>query len=419
MNDLANAPAPDWPRYYFPALIAGAAGLAVSAAGALLSEGLADQFFRSYLVAFLYCLAVSLGGTAVWMLTNVTGGWWGLVTRRLFEAASRALPLVALMFVPLALGLDHVYVWANPRLAETTSPGEEGRKDAGDPAKAGGEQGHAHPLGPNKEAYFHLPFFFGRAVFYFAVWLTLAFFLNRWSARQDRAFDQELSRKTQLLSAAGLGLYGLTMTFAAIDWVMSLTPEWYSSIFGVLMVTGQALPTFSLAILGVVWLSSRYQPHTSVMTPQIWNDLGNLLLAFVMLWAYMSFSQFLLIWSANLPEEIIWYVDRGAGGWEVVAACLALFYFVLPFLLLLARKVKRRPHRLAWVTGAIAVVSYVHLHWLVAPTFSPRQFAVHWMDLTTMVGLGGVWLGWFLWQLKRRPLLPLNDPLFAEAAEHG
>jgi hypothetical protein len=390
---------PDWPhreliqRY---ALIVGAVGLALCALGALIDP---EQFFESYLVAFNLYLAVALGSLVIWMIHNLTGGFWGLVIQRWLEAASRTLPLVAVFFLPLLLGLGYLYPWTHP-------------EDLDLPADL-----HHHL--EHKLPYLNVPFFIIRAVIYFGVWLALMFIFNRWSALQDQDPDPRRQRRYEGLSGPGLALYGLTMTFAAVDWTMSLEPLWYSTIYGALIATGQLLPALALAVAGLVWLTPHNKSLADVMTPQIWNDLGNLLLAFVMLWTYMSFSQLILIWSGNLKEEIPWYLKRSDGGWQWVGVLLAVFYFSLPFLLLLSRGVTRRPPRLGRLCVALVVMSFVHQFWLVAPVFSPHHLAVHWLDLAALAGLGGIWAAVFLWQLRARPLLPVHDPLLEEALHHA
>jgi hypothetical protein len=390
---------PDWPhreliqRY---ALLAGAGGLLLCALGFFLDP---EQFFESYLVAFNLVLALALGSLAIWMVHNLTGGFWGLVIQRWLEAASRTLPLVAVFFLPLLLGLNYLYPWTNP----------EGMHLPDD----------LHHHLKHKLAYLNVPFFVTRAVSYFAVWLVLMWIFNFWSAAQDRDPSSQRQRRLEALSGPGLVLYGLTMTFAAVDWVMSLEPLWYSTIFAAIIATGQLLPALALAVAGLAWLLPHNKSLAGVMTPQIWNDLGNMLLAFVMLWTYMSFSQLILIWSGNLKEEIPWYLIRSDGGWQWVGVLLAVFYFGLPFVLLMSRGVTRRPQRLARVAVALVVMSFVHQFWLVAPEFSHHHLAVHWLDLAALVGLVGIWAAVFLWQLRARPLLPVHDPLLREALHHA
>jgi hypothetical protein len=364
------------------ALIAGVSALALCVAGAFLNPA---QFLRSYLVAFLFWLGIALGSAAVVMLHHLVGGRWGFVIRRLLESATRTLPAMAVLLLPILLGVRSLYHWTHP---------------AGD-----------HLL-EHKAPYLNIPFFIIRAVIYFAVWIGVTWVLNRWSLEQDRTGAPGLVRRMQVLSGPGLLLYGLTVTFASIDWAMSLEPHWFSTIYGMIFMVGQGLATLAF-VIAVLMLLSRYQPLSGTLTPDHFHDLGNLMFAFVMLWAYVSFSQFLIIWSGNLPEEIPWYLARLRGGWQWVALILLVFHFFLPFLLLLMRPIKRRAHVLARVAIAVILVRLLDLFWLVTPAFHPGKFHLHWMDVAAPIGVGGLWLAAFLSNLKRAPLLPLRDPRFS------
>jgi hypothetical protein len=377
-----------------PALVAGSAGLLVCALGAFLSP---EHFFRTYLVAYIFWLGIALGCMVIVMVQHLTGGSWGIVLRRFLESASRTLPLFVLFFVPLLLGLRRLYLWSD--VAAVADPALRAKLE-------------------HKSLYLNVPFFLGRTAFYFAVWLAMAYFLNRWSREQDQTGDPSLPARFRRLSAPGLVLYGLTITFASIDWVMSLEPEWFSTIFGALFGTGQVLTAFAFAVAGLILLADR-PPVADLLSPTVLRDLGSLLLAFVMLWAYMSFSQFLLIWSGNLPEEISWYVRRLQGGWQWVGLSLILFQFALPFLLLLSSDIKRNGRRLAAVAGFVLAMRFVDLFWMIVPA---ADAAIDWRDvllaLAALVGVGGIWMAVFLWQLGRMPLLPLRDPYLAEATDH-
>lgn len=397
MSTVAASPeptAPDWRRVQRAAVIAACLGLLLCALGALLNP---ERLFRSYLVAFLFCLGITLGSMALVMLQHLTGGAWGLVLRRLLESAARTLPLVALLFVPIAIGLPNLYVWAHAEWHE-----EYDRLHGGH--------------GFTKGDYLTPNFVLVRTAVYFAIWIVLALVLTRMSRRQDHQPDARLPRRFRLLSAPGLAIYGLTITLASIDWIMSLQPEWYSSLFGVLVGTGQVLTGFAFAV-AVLLLLAPYPPLRDVLAPRHLRDLGNLLLAFVMLWAYMSFSQYLLIWSGNITEEITWYLRRGQGGWQHVILLLAVLQFALPFLLLLSRDVKRSRGTLAVVAGLVLAMRFLDLYWLVMPTFNPDGLAVHWLDLGALLMLGGAWLAWFISQLKSAPLLPQGDPYLSDLTE--
>src|SRR3954449_7779473 len=388
-----NTDVPALARLQQRALIVGVLGLAAGAIGAVQNP---DQFFRSWLIGFMFCLGLSLGSLALLMLQHMSGGQWGLVGRRVFEAASRNLPIVALMFIPILVGLPRLYEWARPEAVQ------------------------ADHILQMRAPYLNVPFFIARAVLYFAIWIGMAWLLNSWSAAQDRgevAVTPADSRRFRVVSAPGLIAYILTMTFASTDWIMSLDPHWFSTIFGFIFVAGQGLAGFALVIV-VLSMLTLTEPYATYLNRRHFLDLGKLLLAFVMLWAYFSFSQFLIIWSGNLPEEITFFVERLRGGWQYVSAAILLGHFALPFTLLLSRDLKRRPRLLAQVAVVILLFRYVDLMWLVEPMFGHERFPLHWMDIALPAGLLGVWLFLFARQLRSRPLLPLNDPFFKEAFAH-
>jgi hypothetical protein len=369
------------------ALLIGIVGLAVTAFGGASSPA---QFFRSYLVGYLFVLGVTLGCLGLLMLQHLTGGHWGVLIRRPLESATRTLPLLAALFLPLGFGLRRLYVWTGPM---------------------------EKPLSRFQTSYLTIPFFLTRAVIYFAIWLLLMLVLNRWSLQQDTASGRSPRRKLQLLSAPGIILYVFTMTFAAVDWVMSLAPHWSSTIYGFLFVAGQAVSAMALMI-AVAVLLAQSAPMAGVLQPRHLHDLGKLLFAFVMLWAYFAFSQLLIIWAANLPEEIPFYLKRLRGGWGALGVLILLFHFALPFFLLLSRDLKRSARLLPRLAMAVIFMRLVDLFWMTAPEFSPEAFRVHWMDIAAPIGIGGIWLAYFAWQLKGRPLLPLGDPELAQAIAH-
>ena len=343
------------------------------------------QFFHAYIIAYLFFIGLALGSMAILMIQYITGGLWGAVIRRLLESATRTLPLMAVLFLPIAFGLTDLYEWARPELV-------------------------AHdPVLQHKSLYLNVPFFLGRAVFYFAAWLGTAYFLNRWSLQQDAGADPRLTRRLEWLSRGGLLLYALTMSFAAVDWGMSLEPHWFSTIYGVMFMGGQGLSTFAFMIPMAAILAAR-PPFSRIIAPAQFHDLGKLMLAFVMLWAYFAFSQYLIIWSANLPEEIPWYLHRTKGGWQWVALVLILVHFVMPFLVLLSRDIKRHARAVAIVAVVLIAARFIDLFWLLRPAVEHEGFAVHWLDPTAIAAIGGMWMWLFVSQLKTRPVLPLNDP---------
>jgi len=373
------------------ALVIGVVALAASALGGMNDPA---QFFRSYLVAFIYWLSIALGCFAIAMLHHLSGGAWGLMIRRILEAASRTLPFLALMFVPLLFGLSHLYHWARP------------------------EELQADPLLQHQSAYLNPRFFAARTLLYFLIWIGFALAINRMSLRQDAGREPRLARRMQLASAPGLALYCLTATFAAIDWLMSLDSHWSSSIYGFYFVGGQAVSALAFVILVTLFLSRR-PPLQDVLRPVHFHDYGKLLLTFVVLWAYFAVSQLIIIWQGNLAEEITWYQGRLQGGWSGVSIFLAAAHFGLPFLLLLSRDLKRDVGRLASIAALLLVMRWVDLFWLAAPAFSPYRVRIHWLDLALPVALGGLWVAAFVTELGKRSLLPLHDPALAEARAHG
>ncbi|RPI55402.1 MAG: hypothetical protein EHM55_07985 [Acidobacteria bacterium] len=371
--------------------IAGAAGVVVCAIGLALNPA---QFVRSFLPAYLWMLAITLGSLALAMVHQVSGGAWGVVIRRILGAASRTLPLLTFLFLPIALGLRSLYPWA----------------DAAHVAD--------DPILQWKQPYLNVPFFLARAAVYFIVWNAMAFFLNKWSVEQDATGDPMIPRKMQLLSAGGLLAYGLTITFAAFDWLMSLEPHWFSTIYGVLIMGGQALSAMAFSIVVLAWLVRR-APFDELITATHFHDLGNLMMGFTMLWAYFAFSQYLIIWAANIPEETEWYLHRTGHGWQYMAIMLLLFHFAVPFLVLLHRAIKRNPAMVSKVAAVIVVMRFVDLYWLSAPAFAHGgEPHFHWLDVALPISLALVWLGYFVYQLRGRALLPLYDPEFREALKH-
>ena len=360
----------------------------------LYRDQFADRFFQSYLIAFMFVLGLSLGSLGLLMLQHLTGGHWGIMTRRPLESATRVLPVVAILFLPIAIfGMKHLYgEWLNA------------------PQKGEGS------LSDLQKSYLTSSGFLIRAVIYFVVWLGLVFIFNLWSKEQDiNREDRALRRRMKMLAGPGIILYVFVMTFAAIDWVMSLSPHWASTIYGFLFVIGQLISSMSLMI-AVLVLLSRTAPMEGVIQSRHLHDLGKLLLAFVMLWAYFGFSQLLIIWSGNLPEEISFYRTRLYGGWGVVAVIVLIFHFFVPFFFLLPRDVKRSAKLLPKIAMWLIFMRLVDLFWLTRPEFTssavPRL-----MDIAAILALAGIWFAVFARNLKAQPLLPLGDPKLEEAIE--
>jgi hypothetical protein len=384
------------------ALVAGVAGLGLCAIGFVVDR---DHFFRAWLIAYLLFLGIALGSMALIMIQHLSGGTWG-VFRRIFEASSRTLPLLALLFLPVILGMGALYPWTHE------------------------DHVQADEILRRKAPYLNTPFFLVRAAVYFLAWWGLSVVLNRLSARQDTG-DLSVNLRLQRVSGAGLVIYALTVTFAGIDWIMSLNPHWFSTLFGFLMMGGQGLAALAFTII-VSSLLVRREPMATLLGPHHFHDLGKLMFAFVMLWAYFNFSQFLLTYAANLIEEIPYMITRTSNGWQYLAVFLIVFHFAVPFLLLLSRPLKRTPERLVIVAGWILVMRYADTFMLVSPEFAASgeslhllegdpasRIFVHWLDLAAPLAIGGLWLWMFFTQLRERPLLAVGDPYLRESLESG
>jgi len=351
-----------------------------------------SQFLPSWLIGFTFCTGLSLGSLALLMVQHMTSGGWGLVTRRIFEAGARTIPFCALLFIPIALFTPSLYLWARPDAVK------------------------ADEILQHKALYLNTPFFIARTVIYFAFWIGCATLLTRWSAQQDRgdaATTEADTRRFRAVSAPGLLLYVLLMSLAAVDWIMSLDPHWYSTIFGFIMIAGQALCALSFAVAVLALLAPR-EPMNHVLRATHFHDLGKLMFAFVMLWAYFSFSQFLIIWAGNLPEEIPFYLERLSHGWGAVSAIIVVGHFILPFCLLLSADLKKRPRTLSFVAWFIVAIRLVDIIWLVGPTFNHGGVPVTLANIGIPVGLAGVWVLLVAVQLKKHPLVPVNDPGFRQ-----
>jgi hypothetical protein len=386
----------DWDRFRRTALLAGGGGFAAFVLlGAILwlTNGIhaPKQLFLSYLVGYNYWLGSALGCLVFLMLQYVTGGAWGLLLRRILEAAAGMLPLLAVLFVPMLLGLPYVYEYGQWSIVPTV-PNEHG-----------------------KAVWLSAPFVTGKAILFFTCWIGLALLFRRWSKQQDDGANGRCLERCEGAGAPGIIVYALTITFASIDWVMSLEPDWYSTIYPVMFAVGQLLNGLAFAVTVLLLLADR-PPFAGALRPTHLRDLGSLLLTFVIFWAYMSFSQFLLVWVGNLPEEIPWYLRRSREGWQYVVIVIAICHFGLPFLMLLMRDIKEHRNRLLGVAVALLAMRFLDMFWWVEPAFEHEGQYFFWLlDLSAWVGVGGVCMWWFLGQLRSRPLLPLKDPHLAEA----
>jgi len=366
------------------ALFIGLIGFVLSAAGVFLSDP--GQFFYSYLFAYLFWFGISLGSLAGVMLHYLVGGNWGLVIRRLLEAAAKTLWLMVLLFLPLIIGLPHLYPWANPEIVA------------------------ADPLLQGKSPYLNIPFFILRAILYFAIWIVLMALLTRWSRQPEVFTDPVLRRRFQRVSAFGLILYFLTMTFASVDWLMALQPIWISTIYGMLIIMEQLLSGLAFAVLFLPFLLARHLALREAVSPGHIRDLGAFLLTAVVLWAYLAFFQYLVIWSGDLPREVIWYIIRFSGGWLYVGLFIVFLQFGLPSIVLLSAQAKQNPQVLAGLGLIILAGNLVDYFWQVAPVFRPSGFSIHWLDLSLPVAIGGMWFAAFTWMLNRTPQTIYPEP---------
>lgn len=389
---LMSRPTSEIARVGSRTTVLGLVGLALAAIGFFTSR---ETFLQSYLIGYVFWISLTLGSLGLLMLHHLTGGAWGMVARRIWEASTRTLPLMAVLFLPIAFNLETLYSWARPEAADD----------------------HLIHL---KAAYLNVPFFLSRAVLFFAIWGGLIFILNRWSREQDEqpaVLIGPQDRRFRLLSAPGLCVFVLTVTLMSVDWVMSLDAHWYSTIFGVLMLGGQGLATLAFTILVLASLV-QFEPMSRVARPDTFHDLGKLMFAFVMLWGYFSVSQLLIIWSANLPEEVPFYLERLNGPWRTASIALLALQFTLPFLFLLSRDLKRNPQAVRWVALGILVMRVVDITWTIAPVFRHEGSTLHWLDFALVLAMGALWLPIFWRSLAGRPLVPARDPYYKEAMAH-
>jgi hypothetical protein len=394
---MPYAPPPVLHRIQRRSLVIGVVFLAGAVIAAVATHSGA-QFFRSYLLAYVWWTGITLGCLAVLMMQHLTGGLWGFVIRRPLEAAIRIFPLLAVMFVPLIFGIPSLYMWGHHEIV-------------------------LHNVKLQHQAQYLAPrWFILRGCIYFLAWIFMAYFLNRWSAAQDEGRSLfVLRRRLQNLSGPGLVIYVLTVTLASFDWMMSLQPQWGSTVYPFILIAGQVLAAFAFAV-AILALLVQYQPMSEIVQEKHLHSLGKMMLAFVMLWAYTSFSQLLIIWAGNLPSEISWYLHRLNTGWKYVGLALVVFHFAVPFAMLLSRDLKRDARRLVRVAILLLLMRYVDLLWWIAPNSLPgfqRGIWFQWMDIVVPIGIGGIWMAAFVWALRQRPLVPLHDQRFEEVVGHA
>jgi hypothetical protein len=364
------------------ALIAGGAGLALSALGFFIDV---KQFYHSYLAAFVFWTTIGLGGLFFTMLHHLTGATWSVVLRRFAESIMVALPFLVIFFLPIIPGLHDLYHWTHKEAVA------------------------ADHILQQKTPWLNVPFFLIRVLIYFGIWFLLARTLHGYSLKQDEDTGTDLPDKMRKLSAPGMLLFALTLTYAAFDWLMSLNPHWYSTIFGVYIFTGSLLGGLAFILLSALYLRGKGVLENAI-TIEHYHDLAKLLFAFTVFWAYISFSQYMLIWYGNIPEETEFFLQRWEGSWKIISLVIVFGHFALPFLILATRAAKRNLNLLRVMGIWFLIIHWVDIYWVVMPNLHEEGFSLSWMDLTTMVGIGGLFV-WFFWkQFAQHATVPLKDP---------
>jgi hypothetical protein len=381
-------------RLMTPALAAAVGGLGLTAAGALMDP---RRALFAYLVAFVYWLGIAVATLIMLGAFHASNARWPVVLRRFVETVPAALPLFVLLFVPIALGMKHVFVWVAP---------PEGL----DPVMAHAIH-HKHP-------YLNTGFFLARAAIYFVLWIVVAHLLRSWSLRQDTAGGVTLTVWQRRLGAGSLPFLALTLSFAAFDWMMSLDPRFFSTIFGVYWFAGSFMAAFAVIIIAGTLTRADPAAFGHHMNAEHFHSLGKFLLAFTAFWAYVAFSQFMLIWIANVPEEVPWYILRIDGGWMWVGAFLALFHFLVPFFVLLSRDLKRDPRALSLVAGWLLLMHWVDLYWLVMPHLHPDGPRPSLWDLTAFVGVGGAAIAFTIFRMRGALAVPVRDPYLGDSLRY-
>ncbi|MCA1827821.1 MAG: hypothetical protein ABR567_15895 [Myxococcales bacterium] len=376
------------------AAIAGAAGLLLTLLGGFFN---ARAALLAYLVAFVFWLGLAIGAASLVMANYAAGAHWNVTVRRLGEHVAAIVPIFVLLFLPLFLGARYIWFWVAPQEPISKETLE---------------------LLAHKRIYLNMTSFIWRAVAYFAIWIGIAWRLRAVSLQQDESGDPALTISARRLSAPGLVLFILSFTFASFDWLMSLQPTWYSTIFGLYVYAGSFVASLALVCLVVTGLRSSEEPWGKLISVDHQHNLGKLLLAFTAFWAYMAFSQYMLIWAGNLPEEVQWIVTRSRGAWRPVGQLILFGQFVVPFFLLLSRDLKRSPPALAAVAVWILFIHYVDVYWIVMPAASFDRLGLHWTHLTAFVGVGGVSVAASLFLLRGTRPIPVRDPFLSDSLRY-
>ncbi len=364
------------------AVVVFAIGLAASIIALLVDRA---HFFHAWLVGSMFWFTLAAGGLFFVMMHHLVGATWSVVLRRIAEAVMSVLPYMILALVPVVIGVHELYHWSHADLV------------AADEALQG------------KTAYLNLPFFIIRLLIYFVVWAILVRLLNKASLRQDDGHSEQLNSRFRRTSAPGMILYAFTLTFAAFDWLMSLDAHWYSTIFGAYIFAGGAVAL--LAFLPLVSMLMRRQgAMADMITVEHYHDMGKLLFAFVVFWAYMAFSQYFLIWYGNIPEETEWFIRRWTGSWKTVSLILVFGNFVIPFFILITRVAKRRLVILGVFVVWLLFMHWVDLYWVVMPSLYPDGAHVSWIDLAPITAIGGAFVAGFWRRFCAHPTVTKGDP---------
>jgi hypothetical protein len=372
---------PSLDRFQRISLIVGVVGVVLCGVGALLGPA---QFFHSLIFAFFFWITLTIGAAIVLMIQHLTGGVWGLMLRRMLEAATMTMPLMLVVFLVLLAGIGDLWPWSHA------------------------EEVAASEVLQAKAPYLNVPFFIGRAIFYFAIFILIGYLLNRWSSEQDSNPDSKIADRLRTLSGPGIPVFVLLWTLAATDWGMSLEPEWFSSMYPVTFIIEGLLGVMAWGIIALTVMRSRKMLPYNVPIDRL-HDLGKFMFAFTVVWAYINFSQFLIIWSGNIPEETPWYYHRLNGGWQVPAVMLMVGHFFLPFFALISRHVKRNYTGVTTLAVWIVLIQIVFVFWTVTPAFYADGFHISLLDPLALIGVGGLWMALWARNLKQRPLLPPND----------
>ncbi len=369
-------------RFLMIAIVISIVGVAASVAAFFINR---EQFFFSWLTSFLFWFSLAAGGLFFVMLHHLVGATWSVVIRRLAEAVMSVLPFLGIAFIPLLFGMHDLYHWSH---ADVVAQDE---------------------LLQWKSGYLNTTFFVIRAVVYFAVWTLLTFLLRKTSLAQDAGHTPELEARFRKISAPGMVAFALTLTLASFDWLMSLDPHWYSTIFGVYVFAGAVVAVLAFLILAVIMMQKR-GVLTEAVTIEHYHDLGKLLFAFMIFWAYMAFSQYFLIWYGNIPEETLWFLHRWTGSWKTVSLVLVFGHFVIPFFIFITRGAKRNKSFLSIFVIWMLLIHWVDLYWVVMPTLHPHGVHFSWIDMAPMLAIGGAFLARFWYTLGAQPLVPVGDP---------